>query len=189
MVVTPRGRLAQWVRAPALQVATSPLLLSHSPLFSIALHPFRNSAFAQHRTLLGCLTCISDTFLAQQEVHGSDCRGRMLCLKIASAGDCDSHSRAEALVCDYQLVHASRIRLGVKEPSDQNIYGAFSGNNPGIHREASAAGNVRRSGARGLSETSTPLSTRAVLEDVTDKPHVVSTKDEHGKWTDANETP
>ena len=26
-----------------------------------------------------------------------------------------------------------------------------------------------------------------VLEDVTDKPHVVSTKDEHGKWTDAEE--
>ena len=76
----------------------------------------------------------------------------------------------------------------MKEPSDQNIYGAFSGNNPGIHREASAVGNVRRSGVRELSETSTPLSTRAVLEDVTDKPHVVSTKDEHGKWTDANET-
>ena len=45
----------------------------------------------------------------------------------------------------------------MKEPSDQYIYGAFSRNNPGIHREASAAGNVRRSGARGLSETSTSL--------------------------------
>ncbi len=142
-------------------MATSPFLLSLSPLFSIALHSFRDSVFAQHRTLLGCLTCISDTFLAQQEVHGSDCRGQMLCLKIASAGDCYSHSRAEALVCDYQFVRTSRIRLGVKEPSEQNIYGAFSGNNPGIHREASAAGNVRRRGARGLSETSTPLSTRA----------------------------
>ena len=115
-----KGRLAQLVRAPALQVATSPLLLSHSPLFSIALHPFRDSAFAQHRTLSGCLTCISDTFLAQQEVPGSYCRGRMLCLKIVSEGDCYSHSRAEALVCDYQLVHASRIRLGVKKSSDQN---------------------------------------------------------------------
>ena len=149
--------------APALQVATSPLLLSLSPLFSTALHPFRDSAFAQHITLFGCLTCISDTFLAQQEVHGSVCRGQMLCLKIASEGDCYSHLRVEALVCDYQLVHASRIRLGVKEPSDQHIYhGAFSGNNLGIHREASAAGNVRRSGARGLSETSTPLSTSTV---------------------------
>ena len=88
------GGLAQLVRAPALQVATSPLLLSLSPLFSIALHPFRDSAFAQHITLFGCLTCISDTFLAQQEVHGSVCRGQMLCMKLASAGDCYSHSMA-----------------------------------------------------------------------------------------------
>ncbi len=101
------GRLAQLVRAPALQVATSPLLLSLSPFFSIALHSFRDSAFAQHITLFGCLTCISDTFSAQQEVHESDCRGQMLCLKIASEGDCYSHSWAEALVCDYQLAHAS----------------------------------------------------------------------------------
>ena len=35
------------------------------------------------------------------------------------------------------------------------------GNKPGIHREASAAGNARRKGARGLSETSTPRSSRA----------------------------
>ena len=93
-------------------MATSPLLLSLSPLFSIALHSFRDSAFAQHRTLLGCLTCISDTFLAQQEAHGSDCRGQMLCLKIASAGDCYSHSRAEALVCDYQFVRTSKDTVG-----------------------------------------------------------------------------
>ena len=26
-----------------------------------------------------------------------------------------------------------------------------------------------------------------VLEGVTDKPHVVATKDEHGKWTDADD--
>ena len=58
----------------------------------------------------------------------------MLCLKIASAGDRYSHSRAEALVCDYKLVHASKIRLGVNEPSDQNTYGAFSGNNPAPRR-------------------------------------------------------
>ena len=74
-------------------MATSPLLLSLSPFFSIALHPFRDSAFAQHITLFGCLTCISDTFLAQQEIPESNCRGQMLCLKIASAGDCYSHSR------------------------------------------------------------------------------------------------
>ena len=96
------GRLAQLVRAPALQVATSPLLLSLSPFFSIALHPFRDSAFAQHVTLFGCLTCISDTFLAQQEVPGSDCRGQMLCMKLASAGDCYSHSRG---------VHIERHRM------------------------------------------------------------------------------
>ncbi len=34
---------------------------------------------------------------------------------------------------------------------------AFSGNNPGIQREARAAGNARRKGARVLSETMTPL--------------------------------
>src|ERR1035437_3303078 len=37
----------------------------------------------------------------------------------------------------------------------------LSGNNPGIHRDASAAGKTRRSGARGPSEASTPRSTRA----------------------------
>ena len=26
-----------------------------------------------------------------------------------------------------------------------------------------------------------------VLEDATDKPHIVATKDEHGKWTNAHE--
>ena len=40
------GRLAQLVRAPALQGATSLLLFSLSPLFSIALHPFRDFAEA-----------------------------------------------------------------------------------------------------------------------------------------------
>ena len=65
-------------------MATSPLLLSLSPLFSIALHPFRDSAFAQHITLFGCLTYISDTFLAQREVPESVCRGQMLCLKLVS---------------------------------------------------------------------------------------------------------
>ena len=102
------GGLAQFVRAPALQVATSPLLLSLSPLFSMALHPFRDSAFAQHITLFGCLTCIFDTFLAQQEVPGSNCRGQMLCLKITSARDCYSHSRAYTpvwiLVSQLQVV-------------------------------------------------------------------------------------
>jgi hypothetical protein len=37
----------------------------------------------------------------------------------------------------------------------------FSGNSPGIHREASAAGNARRKGARVLSEVSTPRLNKA----------------------------
>lgn len=37
----------------------------------------------------------------------------------------------------------------------------FSGNNPGIHRDASVAGNVSRSVARGLSDSSTPHSSKA----------------------------
>jgi hypothetical protein len=40
-------------------------------------------------------------------------------------------------------------------------YSVLSGNSPGIHRDASAAGNVRRSGARALSDISTPLSIKA----------------------------
>jgi len=41
----------------------------------------------------------------------------------------------------------------------------FSGNSPGIQREASTAGNTRRSGARELSETSTPA--RSVPDNAT----------------------
>jgi hypothetical protein len=37
----------------------------------------------------------------------------------------------------------------------------LSGNSPGSQREASAAGNASRRGARGFSDTRTPLSTRA----------------------------
>jgi len=44
------------------------------------------------------------------------------------------------------------------EPED---YAIFSGNKPGIQRDARAAGKVRRSGARGLSDTSTPLPRKA----------------------------
>ena len=40
--------------------------------------------------------------------------------------------------------------------SDLFSYTALSGNSPGIQRAARAAGNARRSGARLLSETSTP---------------------------------
>lgn len=60
------GRLTQLVRAPALQVSSPPLCLSRSSLFSIALRPFRDPAFAQHRTLFGCCTCTFDTVLAQR---------------------------------------------------------------------------------------------------------------------------
>jgi hypothetical protein len=40
-------------------------------------------------------------------------------------------------------------------------YSVLSGNSPGSHRDASAAGNARRSGARAHSDVSTPLSTKA----------------------------
>jgi hypothetical protein len=40
-------------------------------------------------------------------------------------------------------------------------YGAFSGNRPGIQREARAAGKARRSGARVLSAVRTSRSVRA----------------------------
>jgi hypothetical protein len=40
------------------------------------------------------------------------------------------------------------------------VYSTFSGNNPGIQREARVAGKVRRSGARVDSEVSTPFSVR-----------------------------
>ena len=47
-------------------------------------------------------------------------------------------------------------------PNSTN-YSILSGKSPGSHRAASAAGNARRSGARALSDWSTPLSTSAEM--------------------------
>ena len=52
-------------------------------------------------------------------------------------------------------LHRFRVLCAVM-PSSVCHYPALSGNNPGIQREASAAGNARRNGARVLSDTSTP---------------------------------
>ena len=54
-----------------------------------------------------------------------------------------------------------RTLLTVRKTQRDKTYGysGLSGNSPGIHRPASVAGNARRSGARGLSDVSTPLST------------------------------
>lgn len=43
----------------------------------------------------------------------------------------------------------------------EKSYGTFSGNKPGIQRAAKLAGKMSRSGDRGVSDTSTPLSSRA----------------------------
>ena len=56
---------------------------------------------------------------------------------------------------------------------------------PGENFEAFNLSEAKRISTRRQKVKGTVL----VLEDVTDEPHVVATKDEHGKWADADETP
>ena len=53
----------------------------------------------------------------------------------------------------YECRICEASRSGARQP-------VLSGNNPGIQREASAAGKARRSGARVLSDVSTPCSSQ-----------------------------
>ena len=55
---------------------------------------------------------------------------------------------------------------------------------PGENFEAFNLSEAKRISTRRQKVKGTVL----VLEDVTDEPHVVATKDECGKWTDADET-
>ena len=72
---------------------------------------------------------------------------------------------------------------------NMNVYrvtekqGFGSTGEPGENFEAFNLSEAKRISTRRQKVKGTVL----VLEDVTDKPHVVSTKDEHGKWTDAEE--
>ena len=142
-------------------MANPHLFLSRSPFFSIALHPFRDSASAQHRTLFGCSTCTFDTVLTQRRrFKGAPAVGRRSGdIMSARIGLLPLRCRGARML--WLVDVRPGMRSGTKESSDGNIYGAFSGNNPGIQRAANAAGKVRRSGARGVSDTSTPLSTSA----------------------------
>lgn len=55
------------------------------------------------------------------------------------------------------LLHRERFLIGKQEISPSHVrYPVFSGKSPGIQRDAKVAGNARRSGARVLSEATTP---------------------------------
>ena len=110
------GRLAQLVRAPALQLATPHLFLSRSSLFSIALHPFRDSAFAQHRTLFGCSTCTFDTVLTQRRrFKGAPAVGRRSGETSCLRRSLMVHSGAEGLDCYCSLMYVQEC---VQEPKN-----------------------------------------------------------------------
>jgi len=64
------------------------------------------------------------------------------------------------------IAESGRAGVGQKSARTGNrtsavYYATFSGNKPGIQRDARVAGNARRSGARGLSDARTSLSSRA----------------------------
>src|SRR5271157_3619441 len=60
-----------------------------------------------------------------------------------------------------EIFKNQRLHYDLARGSYTPSSGAFSGNNPGIQREARAAGKARRRGARELSDTKTSLFRRA----------------------------
>ena len=67
----------------------------------------------------------------------------------------------------------------VTEKQDFGSHGEPGENFEGFNLSEAKRISTRRQKVKG---------TMLVLEDVTDKLHVVATKDEHGKWTDVDET-